>query len=119
VHVVLPCPASDAKWSYNLYLRLYLTLYLLLQLGIGDLTNTSAYNGGNEPHNEPWIYRPEQPKGKRYFKTGVTTDVARLYHATSLLTSAGDIVVVSPESSSNTYLSAQLLLTCQSTIDHW
>lgn len=63
------------------------------RLGIGDLTNVTNYNGGNQPHNEPWIYRPNAPAGQRYLKTGVFTRIARLYHATSLLTSAGDIII--------------------------
>jgi hypothetical protein len=28
---------------------------LLLQVGLGDLTDTPAYNGGHQPYNEPWV----------------------------------------------------------------
>jgi hypothetical protein len=41
------------------------------------------------------IYKPDQPNGKRFTKTGAKTKIARLYHATSILTKDGDILIVS------------------------
>jgi len=61
--------------------------------GVGDLVNVSTYNGGNEPHNEAWLYSPDKAKGQRFTKTGALTRIARLYHATSIITSNGDIFV--------------------------
>ncbi|KAF6264122.1 hypothetical protein COO60DRAFT_220181 [Scenedesmus sp. NREL 46B-D3] len=63
------------------------------KVGLGDLTDTPAYNGGHQPYNEPWIYQPDQPNGKRFTRTGAKTKVARLYHATSILTKDGDILI--------------------------
>jgi hypothetical protein len=41
------------------------------------------------------IYKPSAPAGTRFVRTGARTRLARLYHATSLLTARGDILVVS------------------------
>jgi hypothetical protein len=41
------------------------------------------------------IYKPDEPNGKRFTKTGAKTKIARLYHATSILTKDGDILIVS------------------------
>lgn len=41
------------------------------------------------------IYRPEKPVGERFRLTGAKTPIARMYHATSILTAKGDILVVS------------------------
>jgi hypothetical protein len=64
---------------------------LALQEGISNLEYLP--NGNNVPVNEPWIYDPEGPVGFRFKRTGVYTRFARLYHATALLTSAGDVIV--------------------------
>lgn len=37
-------------------------------------------NSCNCPHNEPWIYDPEAPAGRRYRRTGAYTNIARMYH---------------------------------------
>jgi hypothetical protein len=37
-------------------------------------------NSCNVPHNEPWIYDPEAPAGRRYRRTGAYTNIARMYH---------------------------------------
>ncbi|WIA15217.1 hypothetical protein OEZ85_001895 [Tetradesmus obliquus] len=63
------------------------------KVGLGDLTDSPAYNGGHQPYNEPWIYKPDQPNGKRFTKTGAKTKIARQYHATSILTKDGDILI--------------------------
>jgi hypothetical protein len=44
------------------------------------------------PHR---IYRPDKPEGERFKVTAAKTRLARLYHATSILTAKGDIIVVS------------------------
>lgn len=41
------------------------------------------------------IYRPEKPEGQRFLVTGAKTRLARMYHATSILTAKGDIMIVS------------------------
>jgi hypothetical protein len=41
------------------------------------------------------IYRPEKPEGERFKVTNAKTRLARLYHATSILTAKGDIIIVS------------------------
>lgn len=64
------------------------------QRGIGDLTNATHYNGGNEPHSQPWIYDPYAPTGARFSVPGAKTKIARLYHAVAQLTSRGDILAV-------------------------
>ena len=65
-----------------------------MQRGIGDLSNTTSYNGGNEPWNTPWIYNPYAPSGERFSQPGARTKIARLYHAVAQLTSRGDILAV-------------------------
>ncbi|GBF96985.1 hypothetical protein Rsub_09782 [Raphidocelis subcapitata] len=60
--------------------------------GIGDLTNATHYNGGNEPWAQPWIYNPYAPAGRRFSVPGAATKIARLYHAVAQLTSRGDIL---------------------------
>lgn len=42
------------------------------------------------------IYRPEKPEGERFKVTNAKTRLARMYHATSILTAKGDIIIVSP-----------------------
>lgn len=37
-------------------------------------------NSCNVPHNEPWIYDPDAPAGRRYRRTGAYTNIARMYH---------------------------------------
>ncbi|KIZ05205.1 glyoxal or galactose oxidase [Monoraphidium neglectum] len=62
------------------------------QRGIGDLTNATHYNGGNQPWNKPWIYNPYAKAGQRYSIPGATTKIARLYHSVAQLTSQGDLL---------------------------
>jgi hypothetical protein len=50
-------------------------------------------NSCNVPVNEPWIYDPEAPAGRRYRRTGAYTNIARMYHGSHLMTSYGDILV--------------------------
>ncbi len=50
-------------------------------------------NSCNVPVNEPWIYDPNAPAGKRYRRTGAYTNIARMYHGSHVMTSYGDIVV--------------------------
>ncbi|WIA21233.1 hypothetical protein OEZ85_000475 [Tetradesmus obliquus] len=47
----------------------------------------------NVPINEPWIYDPAAPAGKRYRRTGAYTDIPRFYHATAVMTSYGDVLL--------------------------
>jgi len=49
-------------------------------------------NGCNVPVNEPWVYDPEAPAGRRYRRTGVYTRIPRFYHGSHVMTSHGDIL---------------------------
>lgn len=60
---------------------------------MGDLSDGPGYNGGNEPYDSVWIYNPSAPAGRRFSQPGARTRIARLYHATALLTRDGDIFV--------------------------
>lgn len=46
------------------------------------------------------IYTPDAPAGNRFVQTGAKTKIARMYHATSILTKDGDIFVVGLHQSS-------------------
>lgn len=61
--------------------------------GVGDLSDGPGYNGGNEPYDSVWIYNPSAPAGRRFSQPGARTRIARLYHATALLTRDGDVFV--------------------------
>jgi hypothetical protein len=50
-------------------------------------------NSCNVPVNEPWIYDPEAPAGRRYRRTGAYTNIARMYHGSHVMTSYGDILL--------------------------
>jgi hypothetical protein len=50
-------------------------------------------NSCNCPNNEPWIYDPFAPAGRRYRRTGAYTNIARMYHGSHIMTSYGDILV--------------------------
>lgn len=50
-------------------------------------------NSCNCPSNEPWIYDPDAPAGRRYRRTGAYTNIARMYHGSHVMTSYGDILV--------------------------
>lgn len=50
-------------------------------------------NTNNVPINEPWMYDPAAPAGKRYRRTGAYTDIPRVYHATAVMTSYGDVLL--------------------------
>lgn len=49
-------------------------------------------NSCNEPSNEPWIYDPLGPPGRRFRRTGAYSRVPRFYHNSHLLTSHGDVL---------------------------
>ena len=49
-------------------------------------------NNCNVPVNEPWIYDPYAPAGRRYRRTGVYTRIGRMYHQAHVMTSYGDIL---------------------------
>jgi hypothetical protein len=56
-HLEVSCAvlASKLTPACQLCLTTLLLLLLLLQVGLGDLTDSPAYNGGHQPYNEPWV----------------------------------------------------------------
>ena len=87
--------SSPARWGWPFYHE------LLLHTGGGGAPTHLGHPALQVPSANPplpsppqvWIYDPAAPLGERYSAPSATTALARMYHATALLTVEGDVMV--------------------------
>lgn len=62
--------------------------------GYGNVANQAGQSNADHPAYTPTLYRPNQPKGKRFSSAGMpTSEIARLYHSVASLLPSGEVLI--------------------------